>query len=191
MNEIPAINSLISKILLGNKQSYEELYEYTIHYIYKNVHFLIDEKDDVDDLVQDIYIELYKSLSSFDGSKKFKSWLTGIVIRQVQAYRRKRWMRLRIVKKAELQKNVDENDFSNIIIEKLSNQHVIDSVNQLPYKLKQVIILRYLNDYSQEEVASILEIPLGTVKSRINAALKKLRSKEPNTKLCLEKVGNL
>ncbi|MBM6618174.1 sigma-70 family RNA polymerase sigma factor [Bacillus suaedaesalsae] len=191
MNEIPAIQGLIKSILSGNKQSYEELYEYTIHYVYKNVHFLIDEKDDVDDIVQDIYIELYKSLSSFDGSKKFKPWLTGIVIRQVQAYRRKRWMRIRIVKKAEQQKQVIGLDFSNEIIEKISNQHVIDLVNQLTFKLKQVIILRYLNDYTQEEIASILDIPLGTVKSRINAALKKLRMKESTTKICLEKVGNL
>ena len=44
--------------------------------------------------------------------------------------------------------------------------------------MKQVIILRYLHDYSQEEVAQILHIPIGTVKSRIHAALKKLRQKE-------------
>ncbi|KAA0546607.1 sigma-70 family RNA polymerase sigma factor [Bacillus sp. BGMRC 2118] len=191
MNEIPAIQGLISSILSGNKQSYDELYEHTIHYVYKNVHFLIDEKDDVDDLVQEIYIELYKSLRHFDGSKKFKPWLTGIIIRQTQGYRRKRWMRIRIVKKAESHKEVSDLDFSNEVIEKVTNQHVINLVNTLPYRLKQVIILRYLNDYSQDEIASILDIPLGTVKSRINAALKKLRSKEQTALIKLERVGNL
>ncbi|MEJ9371380.1 sigma-70 family RNA polymerase sigma factor, partial [Schinkia azotoformans] len=66
---------------------------------------------------------------------------------------------------------------------------LIDSL-ELPYKLKQVIILRYLNDYSQEEVAKILEIPIGTVKSRINAALKKLREKVKNRNIS-EKVRNV
>ncbi|MRU04757.1 sigma-70 family RNA polymerase sigma factor, partial [Bacillus anthracis] len=62
---------------------------------------------------------------------------------------------------------------------------------KLPYKLKQVIILRYLHDYSQEEVAQILHIPIGTVKSRIHAALKKLRQKEQIEEIFLGEVGNV
>ncbi len=61
----------------------------------------------------------------------------------------------------------------------------------LPYKLKQVIILRYLHDYSQEEVANILDIPVGTVKSRIYAALKKLRQKEHGGNIILKEVGDV
>ena len=63
-------------------------------------------------------------------------------------------------------------DFSNDVVSKISNQKLIELIHKLPYKLKQVIILRYLHDYSQEEVAEILHIPIGTVKSRIHAALK-------------------
>ncbi|TKI90192.1 RNA polymerase subunit sigma, partial [Bacillus cereus] len=53
------------------------------------------------------------------------------------------------------------------------------------------IILRYLHDYSQEEVAQILHIPIGTVKSRIHAALKKLRQKEQVEEIFLGEVGNV
>lgn len=60
-------------------------------------------------------------------------------------------------------------------------------MDELPYKLKQVVILRYLNDYTQDEISAILEVPIGTVKSRINAALTKLRTKGKNKKI-LEEV---
>jgi len=97
-------------------------------------------------------------------------------------------MRLRIVKKAEEQRKPIEFDFSNDLVNKLSNQELIILIHKLPYKLKQVIILRYLHDYSQEEVANILDIPVGTIKSRIHAALKKLRQKEREGNILLKKV---
>lgn len=183
-------NQIIKLILSGNQQAYGELYDRTIQDVYKPVHFLIEEKADVDDLVQDIYIQVFKSLKVYKSDRSFKPWLMGIVMKEIQAYRRKRWMRFRIVKKASEYESGTVIDFSNDIVDKITNQQLINLVNELPYKLKQVIILRYLNEYSQEEVAKILEIPLGTVKSRIHAALKKLRVKGQDNNLLLEKVEN-
>lgn len=181
---------IIELILSGHKQAYSELYEMTIQDVYKNVHFLIEDKTDVDDIVQDIYIQVFNSLRKYDRNRPFKPWLMGIVIKQIQAYRRKRWMKFRIARKVERFEQVLVLDFSNDIIDKISNQLLVKLVDELPYKLKQVIILRYLNDYSQEEVARILEIPIGTVKSRINAALNKLREKVKNRNIS-EKVRNV
>ncbi|NRD76813.1 sigma-70 family RNA polymerase sigma factor [Bacillus sp. BRMEA1] len=183
-------NQLICRILSGNQQAYGELYEKTIPYVYKTVHFLVEEKNDVDDLVQDIYFQVYQSLRKYDGKREFKPWLMGIAMKQIQSYRRKRWMRFRIAKKAEEYEHVAEIDFTNHVVDKMANEFLIHLVNELPFKLKQVVILRYLNDHSQEEVANILEIPVGTVKSRINAALNKLRSNEQGKKIFLEKVRN-
>lgn len=191
MVEQPDLLDTINRFLNGEAEAYDDLYERTIQNVYKNVHFLIDEKADVDDVVQDIYIQVYKSLRKYDRERPFKPWLTGIVIKTIQTYRRKSWMRLRISKKAEDTKQVTVPDFSNDIVDKISNQHLVDLVNQLPYKLKQVVILRYLNDYSQEEVARILDIPIGTVKSRIHASLKKLSAHGKESLLFLEKVRNV
>ncbi|MFJ8528988.1 sigma-70 family RNA polymerase sigma factor [Bacillus sp. NPDC094106] len=182
---------LIQLTLSGNQEAYSELYDKTIQDVYKTTHFLIEEKTDVDDVVQEIYIQLYQSLSRYDTEKPFRPWLIGLAIRQIHSYRRKRWMRLRIVKKAEEQRQPIEFDFSSNVVNKLSNQKLIALIHKLPYKLKQVIILRYLHDYSQEEVANILHIPVGTVKSRIHAALKKLRQKEQVEEIFLGEVGDM
>lgn len=182
---------LIQLTLLGNKEAYSELYDKTIQEVYKTAHFLIDDKTDVDDVVQEIYIQLYESLCKYDSEKPFRPWLIGLTIKQIHSYRRKRWMRLRIIKKAEEQRKPVQIDFSNDVVSKISNQKLVELIHKLPYKLKQVIILRYLHDYSQEEVAQILHIPLGTVKSRIHAALKKLRQKEQVEEIFLGEVGNV
>ena len=181
---------LIEQTLLGNQRAYSELYDKTIEDVYKTAHFLIEEKSDVDDVVQEIYMQLYQSLSQFDRERPFRPWLIGLAVRQIHSYRRKRWMRLRIVKKAEEQRKPIEFDFSNDLVNKISNQELVTLIHKLPYKLKQVIILRYLHDYSQEEVANILDVPVGTVKSRIHAALKKLRQKEREGNILLKKVGD-
>ncbi|HDX9653180.1 MULTISPECIES: sigma-70 family RNA polymerase sigma factor [Bacillus] len=191
MKDETLYTNLIQLTLSGNKEAYGELYDKTIQEVYKTAHFLIGDKTDVDDVVQEIYIQLYESLRKYDSEKPFRPWLIGLAIKQIHSYRRKRWMRLRIIKKAEEQRKPVQIDFSNDIVSKISNKKLIELIHKLPYKLKQVIILRYLHDYSQEEVAHILHIPIGTVKSRIHAALKKLRQKEQVEEIFLGEVGNV
>lgn len=82
-------------------------------------------------------------------------------------------------------------DFSNEVVNKVSNRSLLACVDRLPFKLKIVITLHYLNDYTQEEIAAILEIPLGTVKSRIHAALQKIRKKQNMNILAMGRVKKL
>lgn len=182
---------LIALTLAGSREAFSELYETTIRDVYQTVHFLVREKSEVDDIVQEIYIQMRRSLERFDVNRPFRPWLMGITMRQVQAYRRKRWTRLRILKKAEQADPVLEPEFTSEVVDRISNRSLLASVESLPYKLKQVIILHYLNELSQEESAAILGIPLGTVKSRISAALNKLRQKPENHTLFKGKVDNL
>ncbi|MEC1769252.1 sigma factor [Schinkia azotoformans] len=132
-------NQIIQLILSGHQQAYSELYEMTIQDVYKNVHFLIEEKADVDDIVQDIYVQLFKSLRKYDGNRLFKPWLMGIAIKQIQAYRRKRWMKFRIARKVEEFEQVLVLDFSNEIIDKISNQLVVKLVEELRLSIKVVV----------------------------------------------------
>lgn len=166
-------------------------YMKTIRDVYQTVTFLVRERSDVDDVVQEIYIQVHRSLGQFDVTRPFRPWLMGLVMRQIHAYRRKRWTHLRILKKSEQTDQVMENDFSSEVVDKISNLPLLASVDRLPYKLKQVVILHYLNEYSQEEIAELLGIPLGTVKSRIHAALQKLRQKSVNNIIFKGKVEDL
>ncbi len=170
-------NAEVFKVLAGDQEAFSELYNETIHSIYRMLYFLTDSKEDLDDIVQEVYVELYRSLPRFDPSRSLRAWLYGIAIRQHQSYRRKKWRQARKDnKEKQLQAAPVELDFSGAVIERLSADDAIREIEGLSYKLKQVVILRYLNDLSQEEIAEIAGIPLGTVKSRLNLALRKLRT---------------
>jgi RNA polymerase sigma-70 factor (ECF subfamily) len=192
MNNPQEYTRLITLTLAGSHEAYGELYDTTIQDVHKAVHFLVGVPSDVDDVVQEIYIQVYKSLGKFDANRPFRPWMMGLVMRQIHAYRRKRWSHLRIVKKAKNYHDAMAYDFSNEVADKLSNRSLLATIDRLPYKLKQVVILHYLSEYSQEEIANILVIPLGTVKSRIHAALQKLRQKQDNNNiLIIGKVENM
>ncbi|AIQ45400.1 RNA polymerase sigma factor [Paenibacillus sp. FSL R7-0273] len=168
---------LIEQTLAGSVEAYGELYEATIRDVYRTVRFLVSEPVNAEDIVQEVYVELYRSLGRYDHSREFRPWLTGLVMRQIQAYRRRGWRHFRLLRRAEQTAERMEHDFAGEVVDRISNRALLMAVNHLPFKLKQVVILHYLQEYSQEEIAAILEIPLGTVKSRIHAALQKLRRK--------------
>ena len=153
---------LIKSTLAGSMEAYRKLYEITVQDVYRTVRFLVTNVTDSDDIVQEIYISVYRSLQHYDLTRPFRPWLTAIAIRQVQTYRRQRWRHFRLLQKAEVREEVEQ-DFSLELTDKMSQQALIHVVNKLPFKLKQVVILHYLNQYTQEEIAQILSIPLGTV----------------------------
>ncbi|WP_025692107.1 sigma-70 family RNA polymerase sigma factor [Paenibacillus zanthoxyli] len=190
MNHPKQDSELAALVLAGSREAYSELYERTITEVYRTVRFLIGELSDTDDVVQEIYIQAYRSLGQYDTARPFRPWLMGVVMRQIRAFRRKRWNHIRLIKKAQ-QSIIAAYDFSGEVVDKISYRPLIASVERLPFKLKQVVILHYLNEYSQEEIADALGIPLGTVKSRIHAALKKLRSKRSSEILLRGKVEDL
>lgn len=69
-------------------------------------------------------------------------------------------------------------DWTDKAVQQFEMQHELFSlVRQLSYKLRVVVILRYFHDYSLEEIAEVLQIPVGTVKSRHHLALKELRKR--------------
>ncbi|MEI0735475.1 sigma-70 family RNA polymerase sigma factor [Paenibacillus sp. JTLBN-2024] len=178
MNHSTDYAKLVVLTLAGSRDAFGELYEATIKDVYKIVCFLVKERSDAEDIIQEIYIQAYRSLGKYDANRPFRPWFMGIVMRQIQAHRRKSWTHVRIIKRVEQIEQLVAYDFSNEVVNKVSNRSLLACVDRLPFKLKIVITLHYLNDYTQEEIAAILEIPLGTVKSRIHAALQKIRNKQ-------------
>lgn len=162
-------------MLAGNSEAFSELYNETIHAVYRTLYFLSPHPEELDDIVQNIYVELYKNLAKFDRARPFQTWLTGIAIRQHQAYRRQRWRQRRNEAAEVRMTSAAEPDFTETLVEKVSNEQLVEQIAALSYKQKQVVILHYLNELTHEEIAEILQIPSGTVKSRLHSALSRLR----------------
>ncbi|CAI6083445.1 ECF RNA polymerase sigma factor SigW [Paenibacillus sp. JJ-100] len=193
MSEENEYITLVKLTLAGDHEAYGTLYEKTVTDVYRTVRFLVRDAEEAEDLVQEIYIQAYQSLERYDTERAFRPWLMGVSMRQVKSYRRKKLIQFRFKQRIELiNTNTGmENDFSLHLVEKLANRPLLEQVQRLSYKLQQVVTLHYLNEYTQEEVADILEIPLGTVKSRIHAALAKLRQKQRMHSEIARKVDNV
>lgn len=169
---------LIQNVLDGDSDAFAELYNQTIHTVYRTLYFLSPDKNELEDVVQNIYLELFRCLPKYDSSRSFHAWLNGITIRQHQAYRRQKWREGRKeAAHARMELGGIEPDFAGTLIDKVSNEAVIQAAQALTYKARQVIVLHYINDLTQEEISEILDIPLGTVKSRLHTALSMLRRK--------------
>ncbi len=134
---------------------------------------------EADDLYQDTFLKAMERIDEIDCEKNPKSYLLSIALRLWKNKKRKYAWRSRIANMLSLTDDLDLDDAENPIFspenEILKNEEadlVRQAVNRLPDKLKIVILLFYMEDLSAAQIASILKIPIGTVKSRMHHAKK-------------------
>jgi RNA polymerase sigma-70 factor (ECF subfamily) len=160
----------------GNSAAFHEVYSLINDDVYRTVYFLTRNKEEVEDIVNEVYIALFQALPAYDFNKPFRAWLNGLIIRQTNNWKRKLWRKMRVntrirtVFSLQSPKQPEEQVF-----EKESQYEMLTHVDQLSLKLREVIVLRYYQDCSYEEISASLNIPVGTVKSRHHLAIRRLR----------------
>lgn len=135
--------------------------------------------EDVEDLMQDIFLKVYINLNDFDADLKFSSWIYSIAHNQVISNFRKLQARVE-GHKAMLGDEDLKNIIANVDLEKSLDTELLRSrVNQALIKLearyREVIILRYLEEKNYQEISDIIKRPVGTVGSMINKAKQELK----------------
>lgn len=177
-------------MVAGDPYAFEYIYEHTYKDVYRTVAFFLNNKQDIDELVNEIYIQMWKSHHTYDVNRSFRFWLHGLVVRQMKDWRRKAWRRFRILEKTKA--FFQEQDY---VIDCKSTQidmqsELLEKIRSLSFKHQEVVILRYFHDYTLEEISLLLEIPVGTVKSRLHTSLKLLRKEmEPTSTGRVEKIN--
>jgi RNA polymerase sigma-70 factor (ECF subfamily) len=163
-------------MLAGDEAAFEKIYEATKQDAYRTAMFLVNEPNDACDIVSEAYMAMWKNKLSYDVKRPFRFWLHGIVIKRSQMLRRQRWRQFRLFTKQKSLINKMTFEMDMALGNEPLQEELQTLIRQLSFKLRVVIILRYYHDYSLEGIATLLELPLGTVKSRHHAALTKLRS---------------
>jgi len=160
----------------GNEEAFRTVYEATRDHAYRLIYYLTPSKEDVGDIMSEVYIELLRCAGNYRKEQPFVSWFNGLIVRQVRNWKRKSWRHYRIVEKIKMLVDVSTDQRAESSLSSIGDQMELMSVlRRLSHKAKEVIVLRYYQECSLEEIAEILNIPLGTVKSRHHHALKKLR----------------
>jgi len=135
--------------------------------------------EDIEDLLQEVFIKIYKNLNNFDQKLKFSSWVYRICHNEVISNFRRRQARPQSVvfdEVDEFLKNL-ASDFDLIReTDKVFNrERVKKALSKLDFKYKEVLELRYQEEKDYKEISDILKKPTGTVATLINRAKKQLK----------------
>jgi RNA polymerase sigma-70 factor (ECF subfamily) len=143
--------------------------------------------DEAEDVLQDVFIKVYKNLNGFDPELKFSSWIYRITHNEVISNYRKYKNKLKIVsfdKDTEFVKSLaDEFDVEQDLNLVELKDKVLNILNKMSIKYRDVLVLRFLEGKSYREISDILKKPDGTVATLINRAKKeflKILDKEQN-----------
>ena len=154
----------------------------------KYAYFMTLNEEDAKDLVQDTYMRAIRSLDSFEKGTNAKAWLfkickNGYINRYRQLLKRPKLVDIDEVgvgDQIDSGNKPEKNEFDKLIDNSTLGDEVSSAVNSLPLDYRTVIILCDVEGFSYEEISQILDVPIGTVRSRLNRARKLLKEKLKN-----------
>ncbi len=173
-------SELINKVLDGDRSAFEELVLDNQDKVYSLALKITKNHDDALDAAQEVFLKAYTYLASFRGDSRFSVWLYRLTYNHcldlVRA--RKRRPTVSITAQNEEEDDMDFPD-SRPSPQKLAENKelrlaIAKAVDELPEEQRQVFILREFNDYDYSAIAQELDINIGTVKSRLSRARKKI-----------------
>ena len=143
---------------------------------YRSVWRETDAAGLAEDLTQETFIKIWEKLETFQGKSRFSTWLYRISYNVYIDHIRSNKL-IDVTSDGNNLEKITEKDYQleEYVSKSDYYQNLLKSIYKLPEKLKETIILHYEKDLSFNEISKILNIPKGTVKSRINAGLNELR----------------
>lgn len=170
---------LVQKARQGDKKAQEGLYLATNSAAYFVAMKITKDEEESLDIVSDSYIKAFASLDKLENDEKFPAWFNQIVANRCRDYLKKaKPMHLSDMTEDGEEFELEDVD-GEIPDELLENKDVIECVRRvvesLPEEQRMCVILRYYDEMSLQEIADTLEVSLGTVKSRLSRANKKMR----------------
>lgn len=135
-------------------------------------------REDAEDILQEVFIKAYQNLNDFDLNFKFSNWIYSIAHNTTISVFRKKKVRPQTV-------SWEDKDLNNILkstldledasLQKLTYKQILKIINQLPLKYKDVLILKFVEGKDYREISDILHKPMGTIATLINRAKKSLK----------------
>jgi RNA polymerase sigma-70 factor (ECF subfamily) len=154
------------------RQEFEEAALPHLHEIYRSATRLLADSTKADDVVQDVYLQAWKSFDSFEVGTNCRAWLFKILFYVLHHHRRK-WFNVRMVKDSE--EILDQATSATPIPEHLTDKEVLDALGRVPQDFRAVVLLVDVEEFSYKDASTILSVPIGTVMSRLSRGRKLLR----------------
>jgi len=179
---------LIARFQKGDEQAYSELVNRYRDRLMNFVFQYLGDMELAEDIVQDTMLKLYQKKHYYKEIAKFSTWIYTIAknLAYTELRRKKRRKVTLLSQMTSDGKNYDLPSNQPEIGQEIQNEFVHNliqaAIQKLPDHFRTIIILRDIEELSYEEISSILDVPLGTVKSRINRARLQLQVELKNLK---------
>ena len=164
----------IQEVLDGNKQAYAHIINKYKNQLYATILRMCNNPQDAQDLVQDAFIKVYNQLSKYNGKGSFSSWMYRVALNHcMDEFRKKRYK----MKQVEINEEhvVNLNHPEVIFLKKEKSRQLERLIATLPEDERLIILLRYVNELSYNEISELAEVPLSKVRNKIHRAKKKMR----------------
>lgn len=175
---------LIRDIKRGDEAAFDKIVQRYMKKAYSIALRFMRNSDDAEDMVQEAFLKVYININSYNEKYSFSSWFFRILANScINALKRKKRRsflldlrdREQDFERMEIYKQTSERDPEEGLILKEEKRVILEGIYSLPEKQRAVILLYDIEGFSQHEVAEILEIPLGSVMSRLFYGRKKLK----------------
>lgn len=166
---------LIEKTKDGDQSAFAEIVKRYKSSIAATINGMVGKCDEADDIGQEVFIRFYNSINSFRGESALGTYLTRIAINlSLNEIKRRKVKRLLSFDKmqeegTDIMDMNNKNDFNN------TKEIIQKGIQKLNEKYRSVLVLRLIDEYSTEQTAQILNLPVGTVLSRLARAQVKLK----------------
>jgi len=190
-------SAVIAELKAGSEEAYSWLIGEFHQPIYGLIYRIVNDPSDAADTTQDVFLKVFRGMKSFHGESSLKTWIYRIALHEA-ANRKRWWFRHKAQETSiepmesdgfaggegwmqnEAMQNAltdrADSPFDNVVHREVQ-QRVDAELRQLPEPYRTTLILRDLEDMSYEEIAEVLQISLGTVKSRITRGRQALKKR--------------
>ncbi len=172
-------NILVAECKGGDLRKFQLLVEKYKKPMYFYALGMVGNSEDAYDLSQEAFVKAYKSLKRFDDKFQFKSWLFAILSNLCKNALRSAGVRKKYLAPEEALATARASEDTNpekALADKQMKEAIWDGLAKLDDEAREIIILKHFQDMSYKEIAQVLDIPLGSVMSRLHYARLKLKN---------------
>ena len=142
--------------------------------LYRTARLLAQNSAEAEDLVQEVYLQAWKSFHRFEMGTNCRAWLFKILFHRLHHFRR-HWAKAAKVESFETPEDQDNVIAETPVPQEIRDEDVLKALGKVPIEFREVVLLADVQEFSYKEIAETMKLPLGTVMSRLSRGRKLLR----------------
>ncbi len=178
------VNKRITEVLKGDQDAFEEIVMLYQNRVYHVCYRMLRNQAEAEDIAQEAFLRAYTNLYKFDQQRKFSTWIfriaTNLCIDRIRKKKPDYYLDAQVPGTEGLDmysQLSSDDDLPEVEVEKMETKDRVQyEVSRLPEKYRSVIVLRYFEELPLKEIAEVLDLPLGTVKTRVHRGREALRN---------------